>query len=272
MPLSPHPLLLQNLPSLQKLLASKGNIPPSLTLDEESILGPRSRVRYVIVRDDAEKKEEIVGLAVWGFFRDDADEDGDGDIDSMPSALEALWGREGAVWGRRCASPVLSTLLISPTSQHPASSITTLLIRWGLDHADAHNLPTYLSTTPADLPLYLTHGFRKADTTTTGKNNVQEPITLVRPAQDIYKEGEVVITPYLTNANFETFEKIEEAAFQPAAAPKPSVSFNKPNNRLGEMESLSLPACCAAREYEVARRHEHGTRGRVFGDDGEGKG
>ena len=94
-------------------------------------------------------------------------------------------------------------------------------MKWGLALADAHQLPTYVESTPGGLSLYLKHGFEKVDTMEIdlrpwGRDHVQEHTILIRSAkQPAIPADQTTITPFLTNADFISFKEIEHAAYRP---------------------------------------------------------
>ena len=84
---------------------------------------------------------------------------------------------------------VLASLCTAPT--HRRLGAASQLVEWGLALADAHQLPTYVESTPAGLPFYLKHGFEKVDTMEIdlrpwGRDHVQEHTILIRPAKQAF--------------------------------------------------------------------------------------
>ena len=111
----------------------------------------------------------------------------------------------------------LATLVTAPN--HRRKGAASQLISIGLALADAHHLPAYVEATPDGLSLYLKHGFQQVDSRTIdltpwGNPVAQEYSILLRPAAPAMSPSSFSVSPYLTNADFLDFAKIEDKAFQ----------------------------------------------------------
>lgn len=113
--------------------------------------------------------------------------------------------------------------------------MASALINWGLSLANAHYLPTFVEASSLDRRSYLEHGFKEADTFTFdlrpwGGAHVEEYSLMIRPAPALPPTGTIVISPWLTNADVESFLTVEDAAFEEGNALS-DIMFGPPPKR-----------------------------------------
>lgn len=132
-------------------------------------------VRLLVVEDDATTPPTVVGFAKWSCPRPE------GTPAPAPRTEEQVMGREwppGAdlelarafLWGmekkRREVMGdrrfwFLHILVVRPEYQGRGAG--RLMIRWGIDRADAEGLPCYVDSTPVAKAVYKRYGFEEVD-------------------------------------------------------------------------------------------------------------